>query len=66
MKENDPNSSERIFEELEYFIDTSVKSMLNGYIPPKKYNDKQSENVKYQENIEVFDPYEVFNPFNNQ
>lgn len=66
MKENDPNSSEGIFEELEYFIDTSVKSMLNGYIPPKKYNDKQSDNVKYQENIEVFDPYEVFNPFDNQ
>ena len=66
MKENDPNSSERIFEELEYFVDTSVKSMLNGYIPPKKYNDKQSDNVKCQEKIEVFDFCEVFDPFNNQ
>ena len=57
MKENDPNSSERIFEELEYFIDTSVKSMLNGYIPPKKYNDKQSENVKYQEIYQLLEAY---------
>lgn len=66
MKENNPNNRDKIFEELEYFVDTSVKSMLNGYVPPKEYGNKSDDDVKCQEKIEVLEPYEIFNPFDNQ
>lgn len=64
MESNNPNKNEKIFEELEYFFDTSVKSMINGYIPPKQYFDEQKVEIKTEEKIELFEPYEVFDPFN--
>ena len=56
------DSNKMIVEELEYFCDTSVKSMINGYVPPKQYFDdeKKLENIKTNDenkiSCEIFDP----------
>ena len=64
MESNGPDKNEKIFEELEYFFDTSVKSMINGYIPPKQYFGEENSEIKAEERIELIEPYEVFDPFN--
>lgn len=64
MENNSPDKNEKIFEELEYFFDTSVKSMINGYIPPKQYFEDKNGEIKAEDKIETFEPYEVFDPFN--
>ena len=64
MESNGPDKNEKIFEELEYFFDTSVKSMINGYIPPKQYIEEPNVEIESEEKIELFEPYEVFDPFN--
>lgn len=65
MEEKNPNKNDSIFEELEYFCFASVKSMVNGYNPPKKYLDNQIDKDKVEEKVELFEPYEVFNPFDD-
>lgn len=64
LDKDDPNKI--IVEELEYFCDTSVKSMINGYVPPKQYFDDE----KHLENIgkiaESKTSYEVFDPLNDK
>lgn len=66
MEEKNPNKNDSIFEELEYFCGASVKSMMNGYNPPKQYSNNLDNKEKDKEKIELFEPYEIFDPFDDK